>query len=271
MIMSPEGLCPPCPAPTPPRALACAAPLPRMPGKTRPLPAPPPTEEITPMQPNMTAVTAFLVDLLKTPSPTGYHDEAMAFLAGALDGLALPGSLLAAHRQGALVATVIGADQRLPHRATAAHVDTLGAMVREVKPNGRLLLTQLGGYTWQSVEGRKSRSSASAMAAVTGAPSSPSIPACTPLPRPARGSARTRPWRCASTRASRRVRRPRPWASPSAISSPSTRAWRSPTPATSSRATWTTRPAWPPSTVPCWPCVMGPPARPPRATFLLQL
>ncbi len=105
------------------------------------------------MQPNMTAVTAFLVDLLKTPSPTGYHVEAMAFLAGALDGLALPGLSWRRTVKGALVATVIGADQRLPHRATAAHVDTLGAMVREVKPNGRLLLTQLGGYTWQSVEG----------------------------------------------------------------------------------------------------------------------
>ena len=33
------------------------------------------------------------------------------------------------------------------------HVDTLGAMVREIKKNGRLTLTQLGGWVWSSVEG----------------------------------------------------------------------------------------------------------------------
>jgi putative aminopeptidase FrvX len=32
-------------------------------------------------------------------------------------------------------------------------VDTLGAMVKEIKPNGRLRLTQLGSYAWNSVEG----------------------------------------------------------------------------------------------------------------------
>ncbi len=32
-------------------------------------------------------------------------------------------------------------------------MDTLGAMVKAIKPTGRLLLTQLGGYAWNSVEG----------------------------------------------------------------------------------------------------------------------
>jgi len=34
------------------------------------------------------------------------------------------------------------ADRRGPD----GHVDTLGAMVKEIKPNGRLKLTQIGGY-----------------------------------------------------------------------------------------------------------------------------
>jgi putative aminopeptidase FrvX len=35
----------------------------------------------------------------------------------------------------------------------SAHVDTLGLMVKTIKPNGRLKLTQIGGYDWSTVEG----------------------------------------------------------------------------------------------------------------------
>jgi putative aminopeptidase FrvX len=38
-------------------------------------------------------------------------------------------------------------------RLLSAHVDTLGAMVKEIKGNGRLKLTQIGGYDWSTVEG----------------------------------------------------------------------------------------------------------------------
>jgi putative aminopeptidase FrvX len=34
-----------------------------------------------------------------------------------------------------------------------AHVDTLGAVVKEIKSNGRLKLSKLGGYSWNTVEG----------------------------------------------------------------------------------------------------------------------
>ena len=34
-----------------------------------------------------------------------------------------------------------------------AHADTLGAMVKEIKPNGRLKLTKIGGFPWNTVEG----------------------------------------------------------------------------------------------------------------------
>jgi putative aminopeptidase FrvX len=38
-------------------------------------------------------------------------------------------------------------------RALTAHVDTLGGMVKEIKSNGRLKLTRIGGYAWNTIEG----------------------------------------------------------------------------------------------------------------------
>jgi putative aminopeptidase FrvX len=38
-------------------------------------------------------------------------------------------------------------------RALTAHADTLGAMVKEIKSNGRLKLTRIGGFAWNTVEG----------------------------------------------------------------------------------------------------------------------
>ena len=34
-----------------------------------------------------------------------------------------------------------------------AHVDTLGAIVRAVKPDGRLKMDRIGGYPWNMIEG----------------------------------------------------------------------------------------------------------------------
>jgi len=54
--------------------------------------------------------------------------------------------------KGALVARLPGRAEDRP-RALSGHVDTLGAMVKEIKKDGRLKLTQIGGYMWQTVEG----------------------------------------------------------------------------------------------------------------------
>ncbi len=63
-----------------------------------------------------------------------------------------PGLTLSRTRKGALVAVLPGETDG-PWRALTAHVDTLGGMVKEVKSNGRLLLTKLGGFAWNTVEG----------------------------------------------------------------------------------------------------------------------
>lgn len=92
----------------------------------------------------------FLVGLLNTPSPTGRTEDAVAFVENALKGL--PGVEMKRTRKGALLVTLGGENSTEP-RGLTAHVDTLGAMVKQIKGNGRLELSMIGGYSWNAVEG----------------------------------------------------------------------------------------------------------------------
>ncbi len=96
-------------------------------------------------------VIAFLVGLLNTPSPTGYCADAISYVTEAFQDLNIAGLTLERTHKGALVATWDG-DQADDPRGLTAHVDTLGLMVKEIKPNGRLKLTQLGSFMWNAVE-----------------------------------------------------------------------------------------------------------------------
>jgi putative aminopeptidase FrvX len=93
---------------------------------------------------------AFLVTLLNTPSPTGFAEQAIAFTARTL--AQLPELELSHTRKGALLACWRGLRSDAP-RALTAHADTLGAMVKEIKSSGRLKLSKIGGYAWNTVEG----------------------------------------------------------------------------------------------------------------------
>jgi putative aminopeptidase FrvX len=92
----------------------------------------------------------FLSGLLNTPSPTGLAEPAIAYVEQALRGF--PELTSYRTRKGALVASWEGENNELP-RALTAHTDTLGAMVKQIKPNGRLLMTKIGGFAWNTVEG----------------------------------------------------------------------------------------------------------------------
>jgi len=92
----------------------------------------------------------FLTGLLNTPSPTGYTQEAIAYIEKALE--AFPNLLYKRTLKGALLATWAGKNTS-DSRAIAVHIDTLGAMVKQIKLNGRLMLTKIGGYDWNTVEG----------------------------------------------------------------------------------------------------------------------
>lgn len=93
---------------------------------------------------------SFLVGLLNTPSPTGLTEAAMAYTERAF--AAFPEIQLCHTRKGALVAFLPGQLSSAP-RALTAHIDTLGAMVKEIKSNGRLKLSKIGGFAWNTVEG----------------------------------------------------------------------------------------------------------------------
>ena len=90
----------------------------------------------------------FLIDLLNTPSPTGDTDWAISFVEQELLGLDVATTRTP---KGALIATLEGLKEDKP-RGFSAHVDTLGAMVSEIKPNGRLKMAALNGVMWPSVE-----------------------------------------------------------------------------------------------------------------------
>jgi putative aminopeptidase FrvX len=89
-----------------------------------------------------------LSDLLETPSPTGDTDWAVSFVEQELDAIGVSSYRT---RKGALIAHMEGLASDAP-RALTAHVDTLGAMVREIKPSGRLKLAALNGLVWPTVE-----------------------------------------------------------------------------------------------------------------------
>ena len=93
--------------------------------------------------------TNFLVDLLNIASPTGFAEPAIAFVEKELSQYKQLS--LSRTRKGALVAKW-DVDNDLPPVALTAHADTLGAVVKEIKPNGRLKLSSVGGIQWPSVE-----------------------------------------------------------------------------------------------------------------------
>jgi putative aminopeptidase FrvX len=96
-----------------------------------------------------TYLQTFLVDLLNIPSPTGFTDAAVEFCRQEFSRF--PELTLTINRKGALTAEWLGEESAAP-RALTAHVDTLGAMVKEIKPNGRLCITRLGGLLLPAVE-----------------------------------------------------------------------------------------------------------------------
>ncbi len=98
---------------------------------------------------DMSYIMEQLVKLCTTPSPTGDTEQIMDYLKSEFQSLGL------SYRQtnkGGLIATLPGKDDER-QRVLSGHVDTLGAMVSEVKSSGRLKFVSLGGYMMQAVEG----------------------------------------------------------------------------------------------------------------------
>jgi putative aminopeptidase FrvX len=92
----------------------------------------------------------FLIGLLNTPSPTGLAEPAIEYVEREL--AQYPMLRVWRTPRGSLLAEWPEAKGAPPKRALTAHVDTLGAMVKEIKYNGCLQLTRLGGLVWPAVE-----------------------------------------------------------------------------------------------------------------------
>ena len=101
------------------------------------------------MKLDMDYVIDRLEKLLNIPSPSGNTSRAIDFIEKEFSSLGL-----STYRtnKGALIGTIVG-ENKDNEVTLSAHVDTLGGMVKEIKSNGRLKFTQIGGYVWSTVEG----------------------------------------------------------------------------------------------------------------------
>ncbi len=99
--------------------------------------------------------TGYLLSTLKTllniPSPTGMTDLAVGFVCSELTKFDIPFELT---RRGAIRANLKGAREH-PDRAVSAHLDTLGAIVKRIKPSGRLEISPVGHWSARFAEGAR--------------------------------------------------------------------------------------------------------------------
>ena len=92
-----------------------------------------------------------LLELLHIPSPTGMTDPVVQYVCEKLADLDIEYEVT---RRGAIRANLPGRIHS-PDRAIAAHLDTLGAMVKNLKSNGRLEVVSIGTWPARSAEGAR--------------------------------------------------------------------------------------------------------------------
>lgn len=90
--------------------------------------------------------------LLALDSPTGYTQKAAAWVKNAFETLGCPARIT---EKGGVLAELGGSGRE--GLLLEAHVDTLGAMVAQIKSNGRLKLSPLGGLNANNTEGENVR------------------------------------------------------------------------------------------------------------------
>lgn len=99
--------------------------------------------------PDIKETIHLIKELVTIPSPTGYTEKIIQYIEQFMERLHVNHYR---NNKGGLIITLPGKDDT-KHRILTAHVDTLGAMVKEIKPSGRLKLDLIGGYEWHAIEG----------------------------------------------------------------------------------------------------------------------
>lgn len=87
-----------------------------------------------------------ILELCKIPSPTGFTHDICKHIAEELSKMGFEPKF---SRKGSVSACLGGEGE---HLVLAAHVDTLGLMVRSIKSNGCLRFTMLGGFPANNIE-----------------------------------------------------------------------------------------------------------------------
>lgn len=102
-------------------------------------------------EPDIHYLQKVLLEMLAIPSPTGFTDTIVRYVAERLEELGIPFELT---RRGTIRATLKGR-QDSPDRAVSAHLDTIGASVRALQDNGRLSLAPVGCWSSRFAEGSR--------------------------------------------------------------------------------------------------------------------
>lgn len=110
-----------------------------------------PSQELVRPHIDMEYLLDVLRQLVEIPSPTGYTDRVVHHTCEQLEHLKIPFELT---RRGAIRATLAG-KRSAPPRAIVGHLDTLGCMVKELKPNGRLRIVPVGSWSSRFAEGAR--------------------------------------------------------------------------------------------------------------------
>ncbi|MGP0175189.1 osmoprotectant NAGGN system M42 family peptidase [Pseudomonas sp. NCHU5208] len=105
-------------------------------------------------EPDLEYLQKVLLEMLAIPSPTGFTDTIVRYVAERLEELEIPFELT---RRGTIRATLRGRQSEYERfdRAVSVHLDTIGAAVREIKENGRLGLAPVGCWSSRFAEGSR--------------------------------------------------------------------------------------------------------------------
>ncbi len=94
----------------------------------------------------MNNIVTTLKEILAINSPTGYTIEAISHLEKIFQGLDV---IIKKTNKGSLLVSF----KKDPELVVTGHIDTLGAMVKEIKEDGTIAITRIGGLELNSFEG----------------------------------------------------------------------------------------------------------------------